>query len=213
MPPLDAPFARRIVVAAIALRDHALEVLQRQSIEGEVDHVAALVRCEPQVGQPRPSIAGRLAASEEARLPLDIAPRIGAQLRVVTPAGAADRLADHRTEGLRVSLVPGSDGLLSGSRHTPMVESAHVPSEIAMSLAPAVDQLQTTVQAIEREVGKVMVGQQEVIRGVVISLLVVRGHVLLEGVPGLGKTLLVRVLAEVLDLGFSRVQFTPDLMP
>ena len=82
-----------------------------------------------------------------------------------------------------------------------------------MSLAPAVDQLQTTVQAIEREVGKVMVGQQEVIRGVVISLLVARGHVLLEGVPGLGKTLLVRVLAEVLDLGFSRVQFTPDLMP
>jgi MoxR-like ATPase len=82
-----------------------------------------------------------------------------------------------------------------------------------MSIAPAVDKLQSTVQAIEREVSKVMVGQQEVIRGVVISLLVARGHVLLEGVPGLGKTLLVRVLAEVLDLGFSRVQFTPDLMP
>jgi MoxR-like ATPase len=82
-----------------------------------------------------------------------------------------------------------------------------------MSVAPAIDRLQGTVQAIEREVSKVMVGQQEVIRGVVISLLVARGHVLLEGVPGLGKTLLVRVLAEVLDLGFSRVQFTPDLMP
>jgi MoxR-like ATPase len=82
-----------------------------------------------------------------------------------------------------------------------------------MSIAPAVDQLQNTVQSIEREVAKVLVGQQEVVRGVVISLLVARGHCLLEGVPGLGKTLLVRVLAEVLDLTFSRIQFTPDLMP
>jgi MoxR-like ATPase len=82
-----------------------------------------------------------------------------------------------------------------------------------MSIAPAIDLLQQTVQSIEREVSKVMVGQQEVVRGVVISLLVARGHCLLEGVPGLGKTLLVRLLAEVLDLGFSRIQFTPDLMP
>ncbi|MBM4418596.1 MAG: MoxR family ATPase [Chloroflexi bacterium] len=77
----------------------------------------------------------------------------------------------------------------------------------------AVGHLQSTVQSIEREVAKVMVGQQEVVRGVVIALLVARGHCLLEGVPGLGKTLLVRVLAEVLDLSFSRIQFTPDLMP
>jgi len=77
----------------------------------------------------------------------------------------------------------------------------------------AVDQLQHTVQSIEREVSKVIVGQSEVVRGVVISLLVARGHCLLEGVPGLGKTLLVRVLSEVLDLQFSRIQFTPDLMP
>jgi MoxR-like ATPase len=82
-----------------------------------------------------------------------------------------------------------------------------------MVTASAMDQLQHTVQSIEREVSKVIVGQSEVVRGVVISLLVARGHCLLEGVPGLGKTLLVRVLSEVLDLQFSRIQFTPDLMP
>jgi len=65
---------------------------------------------------------------------------------------------------------------------------------------------------IEREVGKVIVGQHDVVRGVLISILA-GGHVLLEGVPGLGKTLLVRTLAGVLRLEASRVQFTPDLMP
>ena len=66
--------------------------------------------------------------------------------------------------------------------------------------------------ALETEIGKVIVGQPEVVRGV-LSCLFVGGNVLLEGVPGLGKTLLVRTLAQVLDLKFARVQFTPDLMP
>ena len=66
--------------------------------------------------------------------------------------------------------------------------------------------------ALETEVGKVVVGQPEVVRGVLTALFV-GGHVLLEGVPGLGKTLLVRTLAQALDLSFNRVQFTPDLMP
>ena len=65
---------------------------------------------------------------------------------------------------------------------------------------------------ILREVGRVIVGQEAVIRGVLIAL-IAGNHVLLEGVPGLGKTRLVRALAEALDLDFSRVQFTPDLMP
>jgi MoxR-like ATPase len=69
-----------------------------------------------------------------------------------------------------------------------------------------------TSKRIEREIGKVIVGQREVVRGVLISILA-GGHVLLEGVPGLGKTLLVRTLAQVLRLDVSRVQFTPDLMP
>ncbi len=65
---------------------------------------------------------------------------------------------------------------------------------------------------IEAEVGKYIVGQREVIRHVLIALFA-GGHVLLEGVPGLGKTMLVRTLAQVLDLKFARIQFTPDLMP
>ncbi len=65
---------------------------------------------------------------------------------------------------------------------------------------------------IEAEVGKVIVGQHEVLRSVIICVLA-GGHALLEGVPGLGKTMLIRTLGDVLDLKFSRIQFTPDLMP
>jgi MoxR-like ATPase len=65
---------------------------------------------------------------------------------------------------------------------------------------------------IESELRKAIVGQHEVVRQVLIALFA-GGHVLLEGVPGLGKTLLVRTLGEVLSLRFSRIQFTPDLMP
>lgn len=67
-------------------------------------------------------------------------------------------------------------------------------------------------QRARAEIGKVIVGQGEIIENVLIAM-VAGGHVLLEGVPGLGKTLLVRTLAQTLDLSFSRVQFTPDLMP
>jgi MoxR-like ATPase len=69
-----------------------------------------------------------------------------------------------------------------------------------------------TARRLEEEIGRVIVGQQQVVRDVVIALLS-GGHVLLEGVPGLGKTLLVRTLGEALTLTFSRIQFTPDLMP
>jgi MoxR-like ATPase len=69
-----------------------------------------------------------------------------------------------------------------------------------------------TARAIEHEVGRVIIGQAEVVRGVLTCLLA-GGHALLEGIPGLGKTLLVRTIGETLDLSFSRVQFTPDLMP
>jgi MoxR-like ATPase len=65
---------------------------------------------------------------------------------------------------------------------------------------------------VRQEIGKVIVGQQDVVDGVLICLLS-GGHVLLEGVPGLGKTTLLRTLARVLHLKYSRIQFTPDLMP
>ena len=66
--------------------------------------------------------------------------------------------------------------------------------------------------ALTREIAKVVVGHEEIVRGVLICLFS-GGHALLEGVPGLGKTLLVKTLSETLDLRFSRIQFTPDLMP
>lgn len=65
---------------------------------------------------------------------------------------------------------------------------------------------------VEEEVGKAIIGQKDIIRQVLISILL-GGNVLLEGVPGLGKTQLVKTLSKVLDLSFSRIQFTPDLMP
>src|SRR3989454_5978166 len=69
-----------------------------------------------------------------------------------------------------------------------------------------------TYSALRAEVGKVIVGHDAIVEGTLIALFA-GGHVLLEGVPGLGKTLLVRTLSEVLDLSFNRIQFTPDLMP
>ena len=84
-----------------------------------------------------------------------------------------------------------------------------MPTDIGEAqLAEIVDK----VRGIEREVAKVMVGQQDAIRQVLLCL-ISGGHVLLEGVPGLGKTLLVRSLSQVLGLKFARIQFTPDLMP
>jgi len=68
------------------------------------------------------------------------------------------------------------------------------------------------IVALRDEIGKVVVGQEGTLSGLVAALLV-RGHVLLEGVPGVAKTLLVKTLAQALDLRFGRVQFTPDLMP
>ena len=65
---------------------------------------------------------------------------------------------------------------------------------------------------VKTEVGKMIVGQQEVVDGVLTALMA-GGHVLLEGVPGIGKTMLVRTLSEALSLNFSRIQFTPDMMP
>jgi len=68
------------------------------------------------------------------------------------------------------------------------------------------------IKRVRDEIGKIIVGQQDVVDGVLICLLA-GGHVLLEGVPGLGKTTLLRTLARVLHLKYSRIQFTPDLMP
>lgn len=74
------------------------------------------------------------------------------------------------------------------------------------------DQARASLEALRAEIGKAVVGQDPAVTGLVVALLC-RGHVLLEGVPGVAKTLLVRALAASLQLDTKRVQFTPDLMP
>ena len=74
------------------------------------------------------------------------------------------------------------------------------------------DETAALVGALQREVERVIIGQRQVLREVLICLLA-GGHVLLRGVPGLAKTLLIKTLAQAVDLKFSRIQFTPDLMP
>ena len=74
------------------------------------------------------------------------------------------------------------------------------------------EQLKDSYDKVLEEVGKVIIGQTEIITSVLLSLLS-KGHCLLVGVPGLAKTLLIKTISEVMDLSFSRIQFTPDLMP
>src|SRR5712664_1976953 len=74
------------------------------------------------------------------------------------------------------------------------------------------DDFRRDYRAVQAEIGKAIVGHSEIVDGV-LTCLFVGGHALLEGVPGLGKTMLVRTLSQVLDLKFNRIQFTPDLMP
>ena len=81
-----------------------------------------------------------------------------------------------------------------------------------MSTEEQIQHFRDTYAALRAEVGKVIVGHEPIVDGTLIALLA-GGHVLLEGVPGLGKTLLVRTLNQVLNLTFNRIQFTPDLMP
>jgi MoxR-like ATPase len=76
----------------------------------------------------------------------------------------------------------------------------------------AVEQLSDSLAKIKAEIAKVIVGQEQIVNDLLVSL-IARGHCLLVGVPGLAKTLLIKTLSEVLDLKFSRIQFTPDLMP
>ena len=93
-----------------------------------------------------------------------------------------------------------------------MATSEMPPPTAPTSRNPETELLQTQAIAIERELSKVIVGYPDVLRGVLITLLA-GGHALIEGAPGLGKTLLVRTLADVLDLTYGRIQCTPDLMP
>src|SRR3954470_9287665 len=81
-----------------------------------------------------------------------------------------------------------------------------------MNTEAQIETFRDAYTALRAEIGKVVVGQDEIVENTLIALFA-GGHVLLEGVPGLGKTLLVRTLSESLDFSFNRIQFTPDLMP
>lgn len=83
---------------------------------------------------------------------------------------------------------------------------------IADSMQQQAEEFRSRYNSVFDQIGRVIVGHEEIVHGV-LTCLMVGGHCLLEGVPGLGKTLLVRTLAKTLDLDFSRIQFTPDLMP
>src|SRR5436853_7103808 len=82
----------------------------------------------------------------------------------------------------------------------------------AAQMQERAEQFRKAYANVQNEIGKVIVGHSDIVHGV-LTCLFVSGHALLEGVPGLGKTLLVRTLSQALDLKFNRVQFTPDLMP
>src|SRR6266481_1766478 len=82
----------------------------------------------------------------------------------------------------------------------------------AAEMQERAEQFRKAYGLVQNEIGKVIVGHTDIVHGV-LTCLFVGGHALREGVPGLGKTLLIRTLSEVLDLQFNRIQFTPDLMP
>src|SRR5215218_10499074 len=82
----------------------------------------------------------------------------------------------------------------------------------AEAIKAELDQFRADFLRLRQEIAKVIVGQDDIVEGT-LTALIAGGHVLLEGVPGLGKTLLVRTIADALHLKFSRIQFTPDLMP
>ncbi len=84
--------------------------------------------------------------------------------------------------------------------------------DIPEQVKQAAERFRNQFEGLRREIHKVIVGHNDIVEGVLVCLFA-GGHALLEGVPGLGKTLLVRTLAESMQLEFSRIQFTPDLMP
>ncbi len=116
------------------------------------------------------------------------------------------RLLEGRSVATERSIRPALPSFLMNE--TPDSAAAAVPRDDRAK----VQELHAIYQRMKEELGRVIVGQHEVVEQMLIAIFC-RSHALLEGVPGLAKTLLVSTLSQVLDLGFKRIQFTPDLMP
>jgi MoxR-like ATPase len=98
------------------------------------------------------------------------------------------------------------------SNTDPQSSASAASGNVAESMQRQADEFRDRYNAVRDQIGRVIVGHDDIVHGVLACMLI-GGHCLLEGVPGLGKTLLVRTLAQALDLDFSRIQVTPDLMP
>ena len=126
------------------------------------------------------------------------------------PTADAPEQPDGTGDATVPTIAPGTRVTPRGARPaTPRNEPARPPAPSAEAL---VDDFRDTFARIRAELAKVIVGQSEVIEEILIALFA-GGHVLIEGVPGTGKTLLVRTLGQVINLSFNRIQFTIDLMP
>ena len=125
----------------------------------------------------------------------------------MTQSPSAPQADPAQTPGAELPGPPRAGGVPASQGSTPTA----APSGPHRHLAEA-ESARDALLALRAELAKAVVGQEGVVSGLVIALLC-RGHVLLEGVPGVAKTLLVRALAAALQLEFKRVQFTPDLMP
>src|SRR5204863_5995890 len=124
--------------------------------------------------------------------------------------GAAGRPRRRaRAAGLR---QPADEGQEEGDGRTRETQGVVTPMSSAASMQERAHQFRQAYAKVQSEIGKVIVGHTDIVHGV-LTCLFVGGHALLEGVPGLGKTMLIRTLSTVLDLEFNRIQFTPDLMP
>src|SRR5262249_32633666 len=116
--------------------------------------------------------------------------------------GRAAGVRGDRAAGVLAPRIPGERAAMSA-------EPAPATPAVA---AAAIRGFQETFTAVRREIARVVVGHENVIE-LILTAFFAGGHVLIEGVPGIGKTLIVRSLAEALNLSFNRIQFTVDLMP